>query len=196
MASRFLLLTVTSGSSAEDVLFPDCDHHFPIEIECNTQITGIGGATITRMAPQILSVLNVSVTKYIDLTFERGYRLDSLKFAILPTGPLEKRGFKFVLKHNSPYITTPEGDKAHLIKDYAAGYPWLAERPQARPVVLGKKFITEELPKRPNVHVKRISREVIGDVEKMPSMPDSKENIHRQRARISDISRRIGVSGR
>ena len=179
------MILVDSGSMC---FLSPCDHHFPIEIECNAQITGIGGATIRRMAPQILSVLNVNATKYIDLTFERGYRLDSLRFAILPTGPLEKRGFKFVLKHNSPYLTTPEGDKAHLIKDYATGYTWLAERPQARSVVIGKKFITEELPKRPGVNVKKISKEVIGDIEEMPSIPDSKENIDRELGFLTSVT--------
>ena len=178
------MILVDSGSMC---FLSPCDHHFPIEIECNTQITGIGGATIKRMAPQILSVLNVNATKYIDLTFERGYRLDSLRFAILPTGPLEKRGFKFVLKHNNPYLTTPEGDKAHLIKDYATGYTWLAERPQARSVVMGKRFIIEELTKGPSVDVKKISEGVIGDIEEMPSIPDSKENIDRELGFLTSV---------
>ena len=168
------LLLYDTGSTT--FLSPE-DHHFPVELKCDVKINGIGQQIVTSMAPQIISVLDVDAKTYVTFPLERGYRMRSLSFGILPSGPLQARGFEFYVRELNPYFRAPDGTKCHIIVDYHTGLSWIAERPQAKPSVDGRRRILELCQNRLDCIEKR--PEVIGEAEEMPTVPDSKENIDR-----------------
>ena len=167
-------------------MLSDNDVHFPIELEGEpVKIAGIGSASVTKAAPQVISVLSHDASEYITMTLTRGYRLKGLGFAIIPSGPLERMGFEFRIKEENPYFLAPpdsEGKRkiGYLIKDYFTGLTWIAERIWARPTVLCKRKLVEkyksgndlDLGRRVTVHEERI-----GEVEKMPQIADTKNRV-------------------
>ena len=186
-----VLLLLDSGSTC---LLSPCDHHFPVKLKCDIHINGVGGAKVDIMSPQVLSILDTEASSYITFQLERGYCLPTLGFGLLPSGPLEAQGFEFHLRESNPYFVAPDKvRKGHLIKDYVTGMTWVAERPNAQPCVEAKRAYINNL----QGHHKCISThpEVIGEIEDMPSAPDSKERIDRELGYVAGTQQFQGVPG-
>ena len=150
--------------------------HFFLRFKCNTVLNGIGTQVVEEYAPVVYSFRALDEDKYIQFGYTHNYWLPSLGFCIFPVGRALQQNYSFVLDWEHPYMQAPDGSKIPIIIDHITGFPWIAERPYAKPTIRTKQSLcnkfasSERIIDTPDIPSDDL-------IEPMPSHADTKESI-------------------
>ena len=168
-----ILHLLDTGSTA---FLSNDKRHFFLRFKCNTVLNGIGTQVVEEYAPVVYSFRALDEEKYIQFGYTHNYWLPSLGFCIFPVGRALQQNYSFVLDWDHPYMQAPDGSKIPIILDHVTGFPWIAERPYAKPTIRTKQNLCTKFAGSTRI-VDTPDSPSDDLIETMPSDADTKDSI-------------------
>ena len=134
----------------------------PILVSNKTIISGVGTGSVSFASPMIFTAV-ATTGAYEMFSFDTGYFMLDLDFAILPCAPLERLGYVFTLSASFSRAKTPAGVVVPFVRDAQTGFHFLIDHLLAAPGLGAKHNIAE--------HFKRSGQ--AGEVNDFPPLADA-----------------------